>query len=91
MQLTTVVRRVSNQSLHEQLGFYRCFNALPNSLQNKLAVYVLHARPIHAISYRDVTLHERAFCCQRALMLWSLASTVTACTRMLNRRLEPVF
>ncbi len=28
MQLTAVVLCVSNQSSHEQLGFYRCFRAL---------------------------------------------------------------
>ena len=45
MQLTAVVLCVSNQSLDEQLGFYRCFSALLNSLQNKVTAYLLHARP----------------------------------------------
>ena len=61
MQLTAVVLCVSNQSLHEQLGFYRCFSALLNSLQDKVAAYVLHARPVHATLYRVTTLHERVF------------------------------
>ncbi len=62
MQLTAVVLCVSNQSLHEQLGLYRCFSALLNSLQAKVAVYLLHARPVHAATNHVATLHEQGFC-----------------------------